>query len=94
MDKLNSREKDLRLTFVKDLEETLDILKGLMSQSFFIDCITSDQEGNFDSAIEFIAGIKDQVSPFVPQPVLSDFEFEDQQRNDEEAWEQKLEQPV
>jgi hypothetical protein len=94
--KQQSQETKLRSSYSAKLSTVLEIMKDLSAQSLFIDCITSDQEANIDATIEFITAVKNQVDPvFFTSNLNLAFSKQDQKFNeDQEAWEQKLNQPM
>ena len=94
--KQQSRETKLRTQYAKQLDTVLENIKDLASQSLFIDCITSDQEANIDTTIEFLTAVKNQVDPvfFTSNLNLALAEQDQKFKEDEEAWEQKLDLPM
>lgn len=91
-----SRETKLRVRYAEQLGTVLEIIKDLTAQSLFIDCITSDQEANFDSMVEFFTAVKNQVDPvfFTSNLNLALAEQDQKFKEDQEAWEQKLDLPM
>lgn len=94
--KQQSRETKLRSSYAAKLSTVLEIMKDLSAQSLFIDCITSDQEANIDATIEFITAVKNQVDPvfFTSNLNFALAEQDQKFKEDQEAWEQKLDQPM
>ena len=94
--KQQSRETKLRVRYAEQLGTVLEIIKDLTAQSLFIDCITSDQEANFDSMVEFFTAVKNQVDPifFTSNLNLALAEQDQKFKEDQEAWEQKLDLPM
>lgn len=97
MEKKYKVETKIRSNYETKLNTVLEILKDLMSQSFFVDCITSTQEANFDSTIEFITAVRNQVQPFEQVTISLDViekSKQEKQQEDEETWEQRLDLPM
>jgi len=84
-------EAELRKSFSEKLNDIVGTMEDLMRDDLFIDVITSTQEANLDSFLEFAHGLAQQVKPdpIVSFDVTKTFEYQDALESDEQAWEER-----
>ena len=84
-------EAELRKSFSEKLNDIVGTMEDLMRDDLFIDIITSTQEANLDSFLEFATGLARQVKPdpIVAFDVTQTFEYQDALESDEQAWEER-----
>jgi gamma-glutamylcysteine synthetase len=84
-------EAELRKSFNEKLNDIIHTMEDLMRDDLFIDVITSTQEANLDSFLEFATGLARQVKPepIVAFDVTKSFEYQDALESDEQAWEER-----
>jgi gamma-glutamylcysteine synthetase len=84
-------EAELRKSFNEKLNDIIHTMEDLMRDDLFIDVITSTQEANLDSFLEFATGLARQVKPeqIVAFDVTQSFEYQDALESDEQAWEER-----
>ena len=84
-------EAELRKSFSEKLDDIIHTMEDLMRDDLFVDVITSTQEANLDSFLEFAHGLAQQVKPdpIVAFDVTRTFEYQDALESDEQAWEER-----